>query len=275
LMKLKKKLAERLSAGELEHLIGAYDLVGDVAIIIVPKELTAKEHLIADAVLQMNRKIRVVVKRAGYYGGEFRTIPLTVLAGEKRTETEVKESGIRLLVNLETVYYSVRSGNERRRIASLVKEGESVLVLFSGVAPYPLIISKFSQAEAIVGIEKNPEAHAYAVRNLGLNKKQQNIQLCLGDVEEILPTLAGQYDRVVMPLPRGAERFLACALKALKPNGILHFYDLQHPERFAQSVEKIVSACAARKRFLLSSTIIRCGHCAPQLYRICVDARIA
>ncbi len=155
-MKLKKRLEDSLSARELERLVGAYDVVGDIAIVIIPEELEAKEHLIAEAILTSNRKINVVAKRAGNYGGEFRTMPLQILAGENRKETEVKEFGIRLLVNPETVYYSVRSGNERKRIASLVAPGESVLVLFSGIAPFPLIISRYSKAKSIVGIEKNP-----------------------------------------------------------------------------------------------------------------------
>ncbi len=35
-MKLKQRLEESLSAGELERLVGAYDIVGDIAIIIDP-----------------------------------------------------------------------------------------------------------------------------------------------------------------------------------------------------------------------------------------------
>jgi tRNA (guanine37-N1)-methyltransferase len=274
-MKLQKRLKDSLSERELASLVGAYDVVGDIAIIIIPEKLEPKERLIAEAILDSNRKIGVVAKRAGNYGGEFRTIPLQILAGENRKETEVKEFGIRLLVNPETVYYSVRSGNERRRIASLVEEGELVLVLFSGIAPFPLIISKYSKAESVVGIEKNPQAHAYGIQNLSRNKNQKNIQLYPGDVREVLPTLTAAYDRVIMPLPTRGEEFLSCALQVLKPNGFLHFYDMQRPELFPQSVEKIVGACSALNRVVLSSTITRCGHCAPGSYRICIDARIS
>lgn len=274
-MKLKKRLEENLSKSEMEHLVGAYDMVGDIAIIIVPPQLASKEQLIAQAVLGSNKKIRVVAKRAGNYAGEFRTIPLQVLAGENRKETEVKESGIRLLVNPETVYYSVRSGNERRRVASLVQPGESVLVLFSGIAPFPLIIAAYSRAKGVIGIEKNPEAHAYALENLRRNKKIQNIRLYSGDVRDVVPALAATYDRVIMPLPAGGEAFLPCALQAVKAGGVLHFYDMQRPELFAASYEKIAGACAAANRAVVSSVITRCGHCAPKTYRICIDARIA
>jgi tRNA (guanine37-N1)-methyltransferase len=274
-MKLKKRLEASLSAGELSSLVGAYDIVGDIAIIIIPPELAAKEQLIAEAVLSGNKKIKVVAKRAGNYGGEFRTIPLRVLAGENRKETEVKESGVRLLVNPETVYYSVRSGHERRRIAALVQPGESVLVLFSGIAPFPLIISRYSKAKSVVGIEKNPEAHAYALENLRRNKKQKNIELYLGDVKEVLPALSTTFDRVIMPLPVGGEGFLPCAVQAVKAGGALHFYALARSELFTESCEKIACACAAVNRTVLLTALTRCGHCAPKIYRICIDALIS
>jgi tRNA (guanine37-N1)-methyltransferase len=274
-MKLKKRIEKSFSASELAHLVSAYDVVGDIAVVIIPEELEPKEHLIADAILAGNRRIKVVAKRDGQYSGEYRTIHLTILAGENRKETEVKESGIRFLVNPETVYYSVRSGNERRRLAALVQPDESVLVLFSGIAPYPLIISRYSRAKYIVGVEKNPQAHAYGIENLSRNKKITNVNLHLGDVKEVLPHLATFFDRVVMPLPTRGEEYLPYALNVLGERGFLHFYDMQHPEKFRESIDKIVSACAVANRKVLSTGITRCGHCAPQKYRICIDAMIA
>lgn len=271
---LKDSLSCVLTAEEHQELVGSYDVVGDIAIIIVPESLTAREVLIADAILGSNRNIKVVAKRAGHYGGEFRTIPLSILAGENRKETVACEFGIRLRLNPERVYYSVRSANERRRVAALVTPGEAVLVLFSGVAPYPLVMSRYSSARVIVGIEKNPEAHGYALQNLQLNKKLCNIKLHLGDARVVLPTIRGCFDRVVMPLPTMAEGFLPEALGVLKPGGYLHFYDLQRAGCFADSLAKIDSACRVANRQVASFAIVRCGHCGPRTYRICVDARI-
>ncbi|HBG19422.1 MAG TPA: hypothetical protein DDY32_09160 [Desulfobulbaceae bacterium] len=274
-MRLKQALRGALTEEELQALVGSYDVVGDIAIIIVPEEIQEKEQLIAEALLAGNARIKVVAKRAGNYGGEFRTIPLTILAGEERKETEVTEFGIRLRVNPETVYYSVRSGHERRRIASLVGEGEDILVLFSGIAPYPLVISRFSRARTIVGLEKNPEAHEYALQNLRLNRKLKNIELCLGDARDLQDFCAARrFDRVVMPLPTMAAAFLPPALTVLKPQGWLHFYDLQRPELFELSLQKLADGCRQQKRNVDSAEIIRCGHSAPRTFRICIDARI-
>lgn len=274
-MRLKHALQGVLTEKELDICVGSYDVVGDIAIIIVPEALRAKERQIAEVLLADNGRIKVVAKRAGNYGGEFRTIPLTILAGEERKETEVREFGIRLRLNPETVYYSVRSGHERRRIASLVRDNEEVLVLFSGVAPYPLVISRYSRPRVIVGLEKNPEAHRYALDNLRQNGKPGNIELHLGDAGDLPAAVAGRrFDRVIMPLPTMASPFLPSALRVLKERGWLHFYDLQDPDLFASSVQKIADACQDCGRLLDSARITRCGHCGPRAYRICIDAMI-
>ncbi len=273
-MNLKEILGYLLSENELQLLVRGYDVVGDIAIIIIPQELEAKEQVIAAAILANNQKIKVVAKRAAHYGGEFRTLPIKIIGGEDRRETEVREFGLRLRLNVEKVYFSVRSGNERRRIAFLVQPGENVLVLFSGIAPYPLMISRYSLAKKIVGIEKNPVAHDYALLNLKLNKKLKNIELLQGDVRDLLPRFSIEFDRVIMVLPKSAEDFLEVALPLVKPGGCLHFYDMQNRDSFAESITKVRSACESVKRSLLTADVTTCGHCAPRTCRICVDCLI-
>ena len=273
-MKLKEMLAPLLLENELQLLISAYDVVGDIAIITIPEELVPKEQLIADTIFAGNDRIKIVAKRVAHYSGEFRTRSVQVIGGAERKETEVKEFGIRLRLDVEKVYFSVRSGNERRRIASLVQPGENVLVLFSGIAPYPLMISRYSLTRRIVGIEKNPVAHDYALLNMELNKKLKNIELVQGDVGYLLPRCRKKFDRIIMVLPKSAEDFLEAALPLLKPGGYLHFYDMQNRDSFGESITKVRSACESVKRSLLTADVTACGHCAPRTYRICVDGLI-
>jgi tRNA (guanine37-N1)-methyltransferase len=273
-MKLKEALKNVLSERELRLLVRAYDVVGDIAITIIPPELEAKEGLIGAAILTQQKNIKVVAKRNGIYSGEFRTIPLKIIAGENRKETEHKEYGVRLCLNPEKVYFSVRSGTERKRLASLVQPDEDVLVMFSGIGAMPLVIAHNSPAGTIVGIEKNLIAHAYAVRNLALNKKIRNVIFLAGDVLDVMPTLVRKFDRVAMPLPQTGALFLATALGALKPGGLLHFYDFQPAENFADAVEKIKRACDTNNRRFSHMQTVVCGHCSPRMYRICVDGKI-
>lgn len=274
-MKLKDRLNDLLSEDELNLLVRAYDVVGDIAIIIIPPELEKKEKIIGDTILEIRKNIKVVAKRHGNYGGEFRTIPLKIIAGENRKETEYKEHGVRFFLNPEKVYFSVRSSNERKRLASCVKSGEDVLIMFSGIGVFPLVIAKNSPAREIVGIEKNQVAHAYAMKSLKSNKKIRNVTFFEGDVVAIMPTLSRKFDRIAMPLPKTGEMYLELALSCLKKGGWLHFYDFQKEGAFNDSIEKIKIACQKTSRALIQSKVLISGHSAPKTYRICVDAHIS
>lgn len=273
--KLKDILAPVLVQEELDQLIGSYDIVGDIAIVIVPPELTHRETTIGEAILTSNKNVQVVAKRAGNYGGEFRTIELKIIAGESRKETQVTEFGVRLMLNVETTYFSVRSGNERRRLASLVQPMESVLVMFSGVGPYPLLIAKHSEAKKVVGIEKNPLAHEYAMKNLKLNKKLKNVECKVGDAADLPLLLDERFDRIVMPLPTMADRFLPVAMEMLKEEGgWIHYYEMAQLGSFETAATKVQNSAGKSGRKLIASSVTRCGHCGPRTHRICVDAQI-
>ncbi|BHH85284.1 class I SAM-dependent methyltransferase [Desulforhopalus sp. 52FAK] len=279
--KLKDLLASQLKPEELGRVVGSYDIVGDIAIIIIPEGLLHRQKIIGEAILEDNKNVQVVARRVGHYGGEYRTIALEVIAGEERKETHITEFGVRLLVNVETTYYSVRSGNERRRIASLVGAGERVLVMFSGVGPYPLLIAKHSEAECVIGIEKNPQAHEYALKNIQLNKNIKNVQLHMGDVGDVGDDSAlsdlidDRFDRIVMPLPTMGYQFLDKGFAMLKPaGGTIHYYEMAQEGAFETAVLRVKDACRQAGRVLSQTSVTRCGHCGPRSYRICVDAQI-
>ena len=204
-MRLKEVLETKLSKRERSFVRASFDTVGSIALIEVPGELRKKQKLIANAVLAQNPAIKSVFKKVGGHKGRFRTQKIVWLAGEKKTETIHKESGVFMKLDVAKCYFSPRLVSERLRIAKLVKKNENVLVLFSGVAPYALILAKQSFARKIVAIEKNPVAHKYAVENLVLNKIPANklILLC-GDVKEKIPELKETFDRMIMPLPKSS-----------------------------------------------------------------------
>lgn len=272
---LKKLLIGHLPDELLSELIGSYDMVGDIAIIIIPDVLVQWQSLIGDKLLASHPNINVVAKRAGNYQGEYRVLPLEVIAGENRSITEVKEAGIRLSLDLSTSYYSVRSGGERLRIARLITEGEKVLVAFSGIAPYPLVISKHSPAAEIVGVEKNKEAHLAALGNLRLNKKCRNIKLYNDDMIEWAEGKAALFDRAIMPLPKDGRRFLPNILPLLKSGGWLHFYDMQAVGSFEDSLAIVKDEAAKLGMETCEYNIVSAGHTSPYVHRICVDVQIS
>lgn len=273
-MKLKAMLRDTLSEEEIGYLIQSYDVIGDMVVIIVPTELVHRESLIGETILQMHPAINVVAKRVGNYRGELRTIQIQIIAGENRKETIHKEYGIKFKFNPEEVYFSGRSSTERKRIADQVSDNETVLVMFSGIAPYPLYIAKFSGADTIIGIELNPEAHRYALENKSLNKIKGRIELYNGDVTELVPKLGLTFDRIVMPLPIAGSQYLSLALDHLNPDGVLHHYVMRNPETLHQAIHFLSDTCKHASRALRHYLVTVCGHTGPNTYRYCIDAFI-
>ena len=213
------KFGEEASGG----ILSSYDVVGDIAIIQIPKEVSKHEEEIGELLLAADNKIKVVLKKAGGREGDFRITKLAYLTGEERTETEYLENGVRMKLDVSKVYFSPRLSNERKRIMGEVKEGENVLILFAGVGPFALEIGKAQPSAKVVGVELNPDAVRYFEENIRLNKLG-NVDAVLGDVKEVAKE--GWADRIAMPLPKGALEFLDSAFAAAKPGCVVHFYSM-------------------------------------------------
>lgn len=264
---LEQALKGKLTKKELSLVPSSFDQVGDILIFSeFPKELKKKEKIIGNAFLQIYKNIKVVAKKTSKHQGRYRTKKVQIIAGEKRKETIHKENGVKIKLNIETCYFSPRSGAERLRIAKQIKPNELVLVMFSGVSPFPLVIEKNSQAKEIYAIEINPECHKYALQNLTLNKSKK-ITLFKGNVKLVLPKIKKKFNRIIMPLPKTADTYLGIAIKALKPKGIIHFYDFVSERDPDSSIKKIKKHCKSFKA--LNS--IKCGQYAPGIYRVCID----
>lgn len=271
---LKQTLVNLFSELDPARVPGGFDRVGDIAVVGIPPEAVTREREIGAIILALHSNIRVAAKRAGRYSGLHRTLPLTVIAGEDRLTTLHRENGILLHLDLAQVYFSMRSAHERARIAALVQPGETVAVLGSGIGPFPLIIARHSRAHEIVGIEINPIAHEYAQKNLAANRNIDNVTFLVGDAAKKLAALARTFDRILIVQPHGGAALLPQALKALRPGGCLHVYDMRAKDRHGAAAAQIAAVCSTMARRLRLLAVVPCGHCGPTLYRICVDAMI-
>jgi tRNA (guanine37-N1)-methyltransferase len=270
-MRLRESLTDKLTKEELEKLPNAYDIIGDIVIINLPEELKKKEKLIANRLLGLHKNIKVVCNKQDIHKGKYRTQKLKIIAGEKRKDTICKENNIMLKLNVETSYFSPRSSNERKRIAEQVKKGETILVMFSGIAPLPVVLAKNTQAKRIVGIELNPKAHKYAQENIKLNKIT-NVELIKADVNKA--KLNEKFDRILMPLPKTAIEFLPLALKYSKKDTIIHYYTFLKEEEFEDEKSRLEKLCKENKKTCKVLQIIKCGQYKPYVFRTCVDIRI-
>lgn len=271
---LKEALKGKLTANELELVPSSFDIVGSIAILEIPDGLKKKEKLVAKEFMNLFKQVKTVVKKSGIHYGKYRRQKLMVIAGEKTKIAECKESGIIMNVDLENCYFSSRLGTERLRIAQQIVPGEKVLVMFSGVAPYPLVIAKNSKADLIYGIELNPVAHKFAEKNVALNKLGHKITLFKGDVTKVVPKLKEKFDRIIMPMPKTALTFLKTAFKAAKKGTIIHFYGFGREDEFPGIVEKIKKECKKSKKKCKILNVAKAGQYAPYVFRVCVDFRL-
>jgi tRNA (guanine37-N1)-methyltransferase len=269
-------LQGKLSKKELGVLPKSQEVVGKILILEIPLELKNKEKLIAEAYLKSNKYIETVVKKEEFHSGVYRTRKVKVLAGKNQKETLHGENGVKMWVNLEETYFSARSANERLRIAKLVKKGEEVLVMFSGVAPYQLVLAKNSSAKMIYGIEINPTAHQLALKNIALNHVGERVNIWEGDVRELIPKLFSRkkFNRIVMPLPKTGEEFLDVAFKVSKLGTIIHLYAFLSEEEVVGHKKRIKEICKQYKRSVKIMRVVKCGQFSPKVFRMCFDLKV-
>ena len=253
----------------IENVRRSYDLIGDIAIIEIPDELKSYEKLIAQSLLKTNKKIRVVVKKPKKIVGKYRIRKLKIIAGEKRTTTEYKESGCLFRFDLNKTYFSQRLGTERLRLSKKVRGSEKILIMFSGIAPFGIVIGKQNPYANVLNIELNPSAGKYAKKNIELNQLTSRVKSITGNVTKVIPKLKEKFDRIIMVLPHENKKFLKDALKVSKEGTVIHMYVI-HSEKDIKSVRKKI-----RENYPLKITrTIKAGEYGPRMWRYCLDMKV-
>ena len=248
----------------------SFDVIGNIAILQIKGRKRENMKKFAKVLLKKQKNIKSVFLRSKIQS-RLRVPKLKWLAGSKETETIHKESGCSFKLNISTCYFSPRLGTDRIEIAKKVKKGERVLIMFSGIAPYPIIISKYSGAKEIYAVEIGKEASKYAQENVKLNKLK-NIRIIQGDVKRIVPRLKRKFDRIVMARPQLKEDFLKEAFIAAKKGTIIHFYDFV--PSLEESIKKINRAAGKSKKVVEIIGLKKVREIAPYRYHIRIDFKI-
>jgi tRNA (guanine37-N1)-methyltransferase len=272
---LKGKVPEEL----LSSAPSSFDILGSrggaVAVIEIPEELEPFEKEIAEAIQAVHRNVRSVLGKASGREGEYRLRSLRLIAGDPDTEVVHKESGCMFKLDPQVTYFSTRESTERERIVEMVQPGEDVLVMFSGVSPIAICVAKRHPDVKVTAVEINPEAHRYAVENVRLNKVADRVKPILGDVREVCPSMNKVFDRVIMPLPKGAHMFLDVAVPMVRPGGVLHLYHWAPEDDPYGEAQRLVSEAAdeagRRAEFVGGEKV---SLYSPRVYKVRVDMLI-
>ncbi len=247
----------------------SYDLIGDIAVIEVPDSLKKYEKSIANSLLKTNSKIKVVAKKPDKIEGKYRIRKLKILTGERRTTTEYRESDCLFRFDLNKTYFSQRLGNERLRLANKVKGSEKILVMFSGIAPFGIVIAKKNPFSKVWNIELNPDAAKYAEKNIELNQMASRVFSIKGDVKKQIPKLKEKFDRIIMVLPHDNEKFLSDALKVSKKGTIIHMYAIHTESEFSDVRKRI-----RKTHPLRINRTVKAGDYGPKMWRYCLDMKV-
>lgn len=248
----------------------AYEQIGDIGIITVFPQMEKYESEIANALMDTNKGIRLVLKKVSKYGGKKRTQEYEKLMGKGSTETTHIENAVKISLDVTKVYFSGRTANERKRVCSFIKSPEMVLVLFSGCAPYPLAISRNTPSKEVWGIEINKSGHEYGLKNVSLNSLS-NIHLICGDVREKIKNLNNAFDRIIMPHPTEADYFLEDALSVLNKKGVVHMYLFSKPEKLNYVKDKIKQISEKNVFFVRKIDVIEQLHVSSEVKKYCFD----
>ena len=250
-MTLKELLKKKLTEQELVLLPSSFDLIGGkdkaVAIIEIPKELEANEKIIANALMKKHKNVKTVLKKASPIKGVYRTRDYVLIAGNKNTEVTHLENGCKFIIDPRLAYFSPRESTERMRVAEKVKEGETIMVFFAGVGPFPIVIEKKAKPSRIIAIEINPVAVESFWKNIKLNKSKI-IEIVLGDVASSVENYNGMCDRVLMPLPERSIEYIKEAITCLKYGGVCHFYCFSDEATLDDKKNKIIQIAKSMKK---------------------------
>ncbi len=251
----------------------AYNILGNIAIVNFPDKYKGSKKKFAMNILKDNNAVSTVLEKSGKFSGRLRKMKTKHLAGKKTKEVLYRENGCEFRFNIDDTYFSPRLSNERKEIASKIKKGDEVLVMFAGVAPFSIVIAKNSKVGRVYSNEINKKANEYAKLNIERNHLKNKIELLPGDIKRVSGRIKGKkkFDMIVMPRPQLKDTFLKEAFALSKTGTRVFYYDFCKQDETDMIIEKIAEeAKKARKKIKILS-VKKAGEIAPYKIRCRID----
>jgi tRNA wybutosine-synthesizing protein 2 len=265
-----KRLRDCLNIPESEKnlLPAGWQILGDIIIVSLKKELEGRKTEIASALLSLYPRCRTVLLDRGITG-RMRQPEREIIAGDK-TETIHKENGCFFKLDAMRIMYSMGNLAEKMRMSRLGRD-EFIVDMFAGIGYFTIPMAVHSKPREILAIEINPVAFGYLRENIRLNRVEETVKTILGDCQSAAPD--GAADRVIMGY-LDAQDYLGRGIRSLRPGGIIHYHEAV-PEAIKQRpVENIVRAARELGRDAEVIGTFRVKKYSPGVWHVVVDARI-
>jgi len=267
-----------------------YDQIGHIAILnikgkIEKKKLKELENK-AKKILKQNKHLKTILLKKEKVKGRLRKASYKFLAGEKIFETLHKENHCLFKLDVRKVYFNPRLASNRlwlaENIAFLIKSKKiktpKILVAFSGVGAYGIVIAKILKKEKldykkITMIELNRDAIKYAKENVSLNKLE-NFEIIQGDVKKILPKLKEKFEVILACRPKLKYDFLKEILSVSKKGTFLYYFDFIKKEDFKNLKEIFKEKLKKFKKKIKIIEIKKAGEISPKELRVVIVFKI-
>lgn len=199
------------------------DVIGDIAIVRLSGYVAREKKRIASALLSQVKNVHGVFEQQGGIEGEFRLRKLKHLAGERKSLTVHRENGCEFKVDVRRCYFSPRLSTERLRIAKQVRPREKVLNMFAGVGSFSIPIAKMAGAK-VTSCELSIYACKLHRENDVMNKVDDLVNVLNINAADLPKATESKFDRIMMPHPSKADKFLPVAVQMAKRGGRIHYY---------------------------------------------------
>ena len=227
--------------------------MGNIAILKFPrKTLWITKKIKSLIFLKHHKNITTVLEKTNKFSGQLRIPKTEHLAGIKTSTATYKENNCIFKFDVNKTYFSPRLSNERKiiadEVAKIKKPNSKILIMFAGIAPYPITIAKHLKQKPrtkdqgpnfhIYSNELNKEANISAKENLILNKLQNQITLIPGNANKLPNKLKQKFDIILMPRPNLKDTFLKTALKLSKKGTVVFYHGFGTKQEVLNEIRK-------------------------------------
>lgn len=272
--------------------VKGYDVLGNIVIVKFSRDASLKEKKKeALDILRQHKSVRTVLEKTAGFKGRLRKLKTKWIAGEKTREALYRENGCEIRFNVDDCYFSPRLSTDRLEVAEKVdkagkKKKERVLVMFSGVGVYGIVIGKVAgkKVDEIVCVELNRNCNKYALENVKRNKLQDKVKIVQGDVRRIIgkgKKINSKFDRIFMGRPNLKDDFLDVAFSVSKKGTEISyhgFYDEEDVEPFSRKdsvIRKLIEEKAREsKKKVKILGIKRAGEIGVKKWRYRADLKV-
>ncbi|HTT44680.1 MAG TPA: methyltransferase domain-containing protein [Thermoplasmata archaeon] len=209
---------------EKDLLPRSFDVVGDIVLVRLPRELESRKDSVGEALLRFVPGARLVGLDHGVHGAD-RKRTVERIAGAGPWRTRHRENGVDLEVDVENAYFSPRLAREHDRVAEEIRPHDRVYDLCCGVGPFSVTIAHREPTAVVTAVDANPEAIALLRATLARYPFGGRVTPLVARLEEFLPS-AKSVERSVMNLPHEGIKYLPSVARTTAPGGRLYYYEV-------------------------------------------------